>query len=250
LEEGGEGDAGRRVKTRVPVHGLAVLALIAGLLVPARAHASSQSAAAVDVVYDPEEPGLTLPILKHRVAPNWPAGVRFGTRANVKLRARVAADGTVVATNVLHATDRRFADEARRTVSKWRYTPGMKDGRPVDVWFDVIIDWRALGDGGGRTAAVAHRVSPTWTEAMVSKRRNGDVEMEVRVGTDGRVKAARVLRSDDPDFTAPAIEAVREWRFEPAWANDEPIESTETVIVEFWWREGRKQLQDGRERTP
>lgn len=193
------------------------------------------------LVYRADEPGVTPPSLVRHVPPDWPPGVQHGTQARVRLRARIAADGSVVAVNVVDATDSRFSEEARRSVSLSRYSPGRKDGRPVDVVIDVTVRWK--GRGANLTAAILHAPPPVNPEALLDERRDGEVEIEVRVGTDGRPKALRVLRSDDPRFTAPAIDAIRQWTFDPAWANDEPVESTERVTVPFSWREGRKQIK-------
>lgn len=210
------------------------------------AGAATVGAEPVDVVYNADTPGITWPKLKHHVPPQWPDGVRFGTRGRVLLEARIGADGAVVATNALEATDPRFAVEARRVVAQWRYDPAMLDGQPVDILFRVTVQWQAGGDGGNRNASIVHRVDPVYPEAMIEERKDGEVEFEVRVGTDGKPKGLRVLRSDDPRFTQPAIDAVRQWAFDPAWANDQPVETTEQVTVEFSWREARRRLKQER----
>jgi len=58
------------------------------------------------------------------------------------------------------------------------------------------------------------------------------VILEVEVGTDGRVRAARVL-SGIRFFSAPAIAAVRQWRWEPMLLDGAPSPFMLTVTINY-----------------
>ena len=56
--------------------------------------------------------------------------------------------------------------------------------------------------------------------------------VEAIIGKDGRVRDARVVRSQ-PLFDLAALDAVREWRYTPTLLNGEPVEVILTVAVTF-----------------
>jgi periplasmic protein TonB len=62
----------------------------------------------------------------------------------------------------------------------------------------------------------------------------GSVTVKVRIGTDGRVAAVEVLRSDHEDFSRVTQEAaLRKWRFIAATRDGEAIESWKEMTVRF-----------------
>jgi periplasmic protein TonB len=60
----------------------------------------------------------------------------------------------------------------------------------------------------------------------------GVVILEAVIDAQGRVASVRVLRSIALLDQA-AVEAVRKWRFTPAFLNDEPVPVVMTVTVDF-----------------
>ena len=85
--------------------------------------------------------GLALP------APVYPeAALEHGTSGKVMLIVDVAIDGSVAAAKVERADPAGVFDaSALETVKKWRFTPAMKDGKPVASRVRVPIEWRAGG---------------------------------------------------------------------------------------------------------
>jgi TonB family protein len=75
-------------------------------------------------------------------------------------------------------------------------------------------------------------VPPVRPEMAVRANVRGVVVLEVTVDVDGTVKDARVLRSL-PLLDAAAIEAVRQWRYEPTTVGGKPVPVIITVPVEF-----------------
>ena len=66
----------------------------------------------------------------------------------------------------------------------------------------------------------------------LAARVQGVVILEVRIDRDGSVADARVLRSI-PLLDAAAIEAVRQWKYQPTLLNGAPIDVLMTVTVNF-----------------
>jgi protein TonB len=60
----------------------------------------------------------------------------------------------------------------------------------------------------------------------------GEVLVSLDVDASGSVSAARAV-SGAPLLRAAALDAVRQWKYQPATLGDKPIPSTETVKVNF-----------------
>jgi len=53
------------------------------------------------------------------------------------------------------------------------------------------------------------------------------------IGVDGKPRDFEVLLSAEKNFAQAAIESVRQWRFEPATCDGEPMETRIAVEVDF-----------------
>ena len=83
-----------------------------------------------------------------------------------------------------------------------------------------------------RTPQLVRRVAPGYPELAIASRASAIVILEATVGTDGRVQSVTVLRGH-PLFDAAAIEAVRQWRYQPLLLNGIPVPFIATVTVQF-----------------
>ncbi|PYT16411.1 MAG: hypothetical protein DMF51_04845 [Acidobacteria bacterium] len=61
----------------------------------------------------------------------------------VILQAVIKKDGTVGEIQVLRSPGSKFGfDEAAiAAVKQWRYKPGLQNGKPVDVYFTIVVDF-------------------------------------------------------------------------------------------------------------
>jgi protein TonB len=59
------------------------------------------------------------------------------------------------------------------------------------------------------------------------------VLLEAVISMEGTPLNWKVLSSPDPDLSEAAINAVREWRYQPTLLNGEPIEIVTTIAVRF-----------------
>ena len=71
----------------------------------------------------------------------------------------------------------------------------------------------------------AHRVEPVFPAG-----RRGSVILEITIARDGPVEDVRTLRADD-GFEAPAVAAIRQWRYEPTIVDGRPIRVIHTVAL-------------------
>ena len=87
---------------------------------------------------------------------------------------------------------------------------------------------------GGDISApqVIHRVAPEYPLLAVNAQIEGIVILEATVGATGTVRETRVLRSHSV-LDGAAIDAVRQWRYEPLLLNGKPMPFVLTVTVSF-----------------
>ncbi len=110
----------------------------------------------VDILLgDPEPPPVTGPLIPgiggvsepertSMVEPDYPELARRARiEGKVILRAIIRKDGSVSDIEVLKepAANLGFAAAAKNAVKQWRYRPATQNGRPVDVYFTVVVNF-------------------------------------------------------------------------------------------------------------
>lgn len=75
-------------------------------------------------------------------------------------------------------------------------------------------------------------VDPIYPPIAVSARREGTVVIEARIGEDGRVTNARVVRSI-PLLNQAALDAVTQWEFAPTLISGQAVPVIASVAVSF-----------------
>jgi periplasmic protein TonB len=75
-------------------------------------------------------------------------------------------------------------------------------------------------------------VKPVYPQMAVFQQARGTVVIEITIGTDGKVQEARIVHAV-PQLDQAALEAVRQWEYEPTRVNGMLVALTMTVIVNF-----------------
>jgi TonB family protein len=81
-------------------------------------------------------------------------------------------------------------------------------------------------------AHVAYRVRAIYPYAARRKGVEGAVVLQASVNTDGSVDSVRII-SGNPQLTPSAVEAVKQWRYEPYFAKGQPALFQTQVTVRF-----------------
>jgi len=76
------------------------------------------------------------------------------------------------------------------------------------------------------------KVNAVYPQEAKDKHIEGDVELDVTVGTDGHVKDVAVRKSI-PELDAAAVAAIRQWEFKPGRAKGKPVDVVCTVTIAF-----------------
>jgi TonB family protein len=88
--------------------------------------------------------------------------------------------------------------------------------------------------GGGVTApAVLRKVNPAFSDAARQARTEGTVTLYVQVSPDGKAENIRVLHPLPDGLNEKAIEAVRQWEFQPGMKNGQPVWVEAQIDVNF-----------------
>jgi protein TonB len=87
--------------------------------------------------------------------------------------------------------------------------------------------------GNIKAPAKVRDVRPVYPAEAQSARIQGIVIIEATIGADGRVRQTRVLRPVSPLLDDAAVEAVRQWEYEPTLLNGSPVPVIMTVTVNF-----------------
>jgi TonB family protein len=88
----------------------------------------------------------------------------------------------------------------------------------------------AVDDGAERS--LIHRVEPQYPAEAKARHVQGPVVLDIQVMGDGAVGKVAVV-SGDPLLTQSAIDAVKQWRYQPETQNGQEIESQARVTVKF-----------------
>jgi protein TonB len=86
--------------------------------------------------------------------------------------------------------------------------------------------------GNIKAPKVVHRVAPIYPQLAATARVQGVVIVEAQVDEHGVVRTAQVLRGS-PLLDAAALEAVRQWRYQPLLLNGQPSAFVLVITVNF-----------------
>jgi TonB family protein len=176
---------------------------------------------------------IRTPKKTRHVNPTYPADAKAaGISGLVIIEARIGADGNVEDATVLRSIP--MLDQAAiDAVRQWQFTPTLLNGVPVPVIMTVTVNFTLqkepvaapVVEVSSATARkvmprVIKEVKPNYPAHALESKVSGWVEVAATVGTDGKVTAARILRSI-PVFDQAALDAVYQWEFEPI---ERPVE--------------------------
>jgi protein TonB len=77
------------------------------------------------------------------------------------------------------------------------------------------------------------KVEPEYTKEAKKKKIQGRTILSVVINTEGQPENVHVVRSLNAGLDQKAIEAVRQWSFEPATKDGQPVAVRATIEVNF-----------------
>lgn len=88
-------------------------------------------------------------------------------------------------------------------------------------------------DPGVTAPVIVYRVPPRYTAAARQGRLTGTVVLELVIDEQGRLRSPKVLKSVDSGLDFAALESIRQWRFQPATLQGQPIAVYYVLTVRF-----------------
>jgi len=176
------------------------------------------------------------PKLIKKVEPVYPEEARKDeVEGVVILEATTDIYGRVVNTKVLRSVP--VLDQAAiDAIKQWVYEPMIIDEEPRGVIFTVTCTFklrepvRAVGDI--KPPKLIKKVEPFYPESARKAQIKGVVILETTTDKYGKVKKVKVLRSI-PELDQAAIDAVKQWVYEPKIIDGKPTGVIFTVTVAF-----------------
>lgn len=190
------------------------------------------------------------PKLIKQVPPEYPEEAKKAkVEGIIILEARTDINGRVTEVKVLEGKDPLLKEAAKEAVMQWVYEPMVVDGEPKEVVFTTTITFELdeemkKAEAGGVTRLkegdmrpkLIKRVPPLYPEELRKEGIQGTVILEARIDENGIPVDIEVLKSDSSLLNKPAIEAVKEWRYEPFVVDGKPRPVIFTVTVTFHLR--------------
>lgn len=202
------------------------------------------------------------PKIIKRVDPVYPEKARdAGIEGTVICEATTGPDGRVISVKVLRSIP-ELDGAAVDAVKQWVYEPMMIEGKPRGVVFTVTIRFKlkdkaagesepSKGAAGGviggvvggteapvravddiRPPTLIKRVDPVYPDAARNAKIEGLVILEATTDAYGRIISVKVLRSI-PELDQAAIDAIKQWVYEPMMIEGKPRGVVFTVTVRF-----------------
>ncbi len=197
--------------------------------------------------------------LVHKVNPEIP-GHPGSSRplAQFILSIVIDGNGTVQSVEVLQGNDDHPPSNSavEDAVKQWRYEPFLLDGKPVPVRTTVFLRLpraEQVGVPGSQASPhpepvfdepihvgpnvmagrLIHRVDPEIPSGLEGDGPLGLIILSVVVGKNGNVQQVTVVRGDkgDPRLNSAAVNAVKQWRYEPYIYQGNPITMRSTILL-------------------
>jgi TonB family protein len=132
-------------------------------------------------------------------------------------------------------------------LKQWKFEPARKGGQAVAADFRVAFLFyppMAPVPTKETPPRVKYQAEPDYPSAMRKSGIRGEVLLAFVVDKDGVVRNPVVVRSNNPAFNEPAIEAVLKWKFDPATVDGRALSTQMSVPIIFMMD---NRFDDGRE---
>jgi TonB family protein len=160
----------------------------------------------------------------------------------VLLEVALGSTGAVGGIRPLRTTP-PYSDAVMQALRDWRFSPAVEQGARTASHVLVAGEFRpptintpTLGeaprDAASPSADIPFPTATVQPGYPPLARDSGVVLVEARIDAGGNVVAATAIRSRPP-FDAPAIDALRQWKFTPARVRGTPVESVAYVFFGF-----------------
>ncbi len=165
--------------------------------------------------------------------------------ADLEIRATLLGfDATQATYGVSISESGKVVSEPKITIPRGeRGIVGSRDGAEAPYFFLTVEPLKPLGGPVPKVAGdtgeitppkIASKVTPVFPEQARKARMDGVVILGCTIGADGSVQEIQPVRSEPMGLTQAAVDAVKQWRYEPALtAAGKPVAVYSTVTISF-----------------
>ena len=100
----------------------------------------------------------------------------------------------------------------------------------------AVADEKAVDENGKPVPLpkLVKQVNPKYPEEAKKEKVSGEVVLEIKIDKTGKVSDAKVLKAADDRLAKAAVEAVRQWEYEPVTISPgKPVKVIATVTISF-----------------
>jgi TonB family protein len=184
--------------------------------------------------------GMAAPTVLKSTVPMYTDDARsHGIEGTVVVGALVGEDGQIKSMNVLKGLGYGLDEMALSSVQQWTLSPGTRLGTPITVYAQVDVPFslasaNALRMGPGMVPpSPQYRVEPQYTDAARRAGYKGTVAVQLIVKKDGTVTILRVVQGLGLGLTDSALDALKEWKFNPGQKDGQAVDVALNVEVNF-----------------
>lgn len=183
-----------------------------------------------------EQPGK----LVRQVRPVYPAEAKEARiTGKVRLEAAVAKDGKIQDLKIVSGHP-LLAAAAVEAVRQWEYAPVEKDGQPVAFKTQIDLNFTLADDGpaplevagGVQAGKLVNKVNPVYPAEAKQQGIQGRVLLRATIGANGTVEKVDV-REGDPALAAAAVDAVKQWQYNPTMVNGSAVAVIVDIDINF-----------------
>lgn len=198
-------------------------------------------------------------LLIHRVEPDYPADVKAsGISGQLFIRFVIGEQGTPkgvlpLSDPAVPSTDNpQIINAALAAVRQWRFKPYLLNGKAIEVETNAVLRFDFSGQNVSSLAPndphkppkklraspavveglLIKKVAPLYPQEAKKKHLQGDVVLGYTIDRAGHVINLHVL-TGDPLFAQAALDAVKQWVYEPYLLNGEAVEVETVAKISF-----------------
>jgi TonB family protein len=186
-----------------------------------------------------------------RVEPLYPEQApQARIEGTVVIFAEVNSSGFPENLRVLRSLGHGLHQEALEAVQLWRFEPFRENGKSIRVATFIPLSFELTPAGQGpantpsensifrvnegiRPPMVRSRVAAIYTEAARNAKREGTVILYAEIKATGEIGNLQVLRTLGEGLDEAAVDAIKQWKFDPALKDGKPVPVFMTVEVTF-----------------
>lgn len=184
--------------------------------------------------------------------PEYPAALRASrTEGTVELSYLVDEQGNVQSPEIKKSSHQGFEAPALEASRKWKFSPAkigghniaarntarirfiLDDSPPAAIWPSPDGTRPRQLQAGDTPPRGLQQDPPRYPFELSARSVEGEVTLEFVIDQTGAVRSPRIIRSTHKEFEIPAIDAVMDWKFEPAERAGKKVSVLVSQKVEF-----------------